>query len=338
MPPITIERHILNQQRQYPYASGAFTDLLYDLAFSAKLIAREMMRAGLVDLFSPTDTRNVHGEIQQQMDLFADSTIRQICGSTGRLCALASEENEEVVSVSPEAGGKYLLVYDPLDGSSNIDVNVCTGTIFGIYRKVSEQGEGNLEDVLQLGRHLAAAGYIIYGPSVMLIYSTGLGVHAFTLDHSTGEFLLTRETLRIPAIPKVYSVNQGRERYWPEAMCRYVQWLRGLDGNNPYVLDGRYSGSLVMDFHRILLHGGVYLYPADVAQNEHLSGKLRLVYEANPLAFLVQQAGGYASDSAQNILDLKPKRLHQKTPLFIGNRDLVKQAETYLREYHVPTE
>jgi len=291
-----------------------------------------MMRSGLVDLFGPSDTRNIHGEVQQQMDLFADSTIRQICGTTGRLCALASEENEEVLSVSPEAGGKYVLVYDPLDGSSNIDVNVCTGTIFGIYRKVSEDAEANLEDVLQLGRHLAAAGYIIYGPSVMLVYSTGQGVHAFTLDHSMGEFLLTRESLRIPAKPKIYSVNQGRERYWTEAMCGYVRWLRGLDGDNPYMLDGRYSGSLVMDFHRILLQGGIYLYPADLSQQDHLSSKLRLVYEANPLAFLAQQAGAYASDGGQNILDIKPKELHQKTPLFIGNRDLVEQAELYMRD------
>jgi len=329
----TIERFILNEQKNFPDATGTLTNLLYDMALSAKIIASQTTRAGLVEILGSTGEENIQGEVVQKLDQFAERTIYRFNDHTGRLAVMASEEEEEIIPI-PERyqTGKYVLLYDPLDGSSNIDFNVSIGTIFGIYRRTSDSGPGTLDDVLQMGRNLVAAGYIIYGSSTMMVYSTGDGVHGFTLDPSIGEFLLSHRDIRIPAKPRYYSTNQGYEHYWSPGIQRYTNWLQGRDGSGPR-LSLRYIGSLVADFHRNLLAGGVFYYPADSKDPEKPHGKLRLVYEAAPLAFLAEQAGGYASDGKGSILDIQPTTLHQRVPLFVGNLDLVKAAETSIQRY-----
>lgn len=328
----TIERHIIEQQRSYPEATGVFSSLMYDVALAAKIIARETTRAGLVDILGQAGKTNVQGEQQMKLDVFADETMVRMNSYTGRLAVMASEEEEDIIPIPEEYGiGKYVFVFDPLDGSSNIDVNVSIGTIFAIYRRISTEGPGTLEDCLQQGRHLAAAGYVIYGSSTMMVYTTGQGVHGFTLDPGVGEFLLSHPNIHMPAIPTYYSVNQGYERYWSTGVRRFTRWLQGMDQEAPREpLSGRYIGSMVADFHRNLLDGGIFYYPADTGKP---GGKLRLVYEANPLAFIAEQAGGYASNGHCSILDVQPESLHQRTPLFIGNRELVEQAEEFISRY-----
>ena len=329
---ITIERHITEQQRRYPEATGVFSDLLYDIALVAKIIARETSRAGLVDVLGLAGKTNVQGEQQMKLDVFAHEAMVRMNRHTTRLAVMASEEVEDIIPVSAEYGiGKYVLLFDPLDGSSNIDVDASVGTIFAIYRRLSTGAAGTMEDCLQMGRRLVASGYVIYGSSTMMVYTTGQGVHGFTLDPTMGEFLLSHSDIYIPAKPKYYSVNQGYEQYWTTGMKRFTRWLQGMDQQVPRrPLSSRYIGSLVADFHRNLLQGGIFYYPADTRNPR---GKLRLVYEAIPLAFVAEQAGGYASDGHRNILDVQPQSLHQRTPLFIGNRDLVEQAEEFTSRY-----
>jgi fructose-1,6-bisphosphatase I len=332
---VTIERHILDQERQIHGATGMFSDLLRDIALAAKLIARETTRAGLVNILGSSGHANVHGEIQQNLDLLADQTIFRMNDHTGRLCVMASEENEEIIPIPEQfPAGKYVLIYDPLDGSDNIDINASTGTIFAIYRKISDGDRGTLEDVLQPGRELVAAGYVLFGPSTIFVYSTGLGVHGFTLDPSVGEFLLSHENIRIPETPKYYSCNQGNQRSWTEGVQRFVGWCQGLpvagEALNPKPLQHRYIGALVADFHRNLLKGGIYMYPGS---GNKLSGKLRLTYEGAPLAFLMEQAGGAASDGCGPIIDMRPHTLHQRVPLFIGNRSLVEKVTENIAKY-----
>ena len=325
---VTIERFILeNQPRE---AKGEFTNLLYDIALAAKAIAHKTNRAGLLDVLGRTGDVNVQGEAQEKLDVYADRIIYRLCDHTGRLCVMASEEREEILTIPPEyEKGSYVLVYDPLDGSSNIDVNVSIGTIFGIFRCLDWEKRGRLEDVLQPGRDLVAAGYVLYGASTMLVYTTGSGVHGFTLDPELGEFLLSNERMSLPEPPKYYSVNHSYYQLWSPAVRKYVRWLGGRDGDDAPTLSERYIGSLVADFHRNLLRGGVFAYPAD---SKKPGGKLRLLYEAAPLAFLIEQAGGYASDGRQPILDIQPQSLHQRVPLFIGNRSLVEKAEAFMGE------
>ncbi len=328
---VTIERHILEKQEQHPGATGRLTSLLYDIALAAKLIARETTRAGIANVLGATSGQNVHGETQQKLDVYADQVIFRMNDHTGRVCVMASEEHDDLLHI-PERypPGYYVLIYDPLDGSSNIDVNASIGTIFAIHRKITPgDGRGTLEDVLQPGSRLVAAAYVIYGSSTMMVYSTGQGVHGFTLDPSIGEFLLSHPDIRIPSPGKYYSVNQGRQKYWSRAVQRYVAWLQGLDDEGREPLGLRYIGSMIADFHRNLLRGGVFLYPADTDQP---SGKLRLTYETQPLAFIAAQAGGYASDGARDILSIQPENLHQRVPVFMGSRDLVEKAEQFLRE------
>ena len=328
----TIERHILNQQKNFPDATGAFTHLLYDIALAAKIISRETNRAGLAGILGSSDDHNIYGERQQKLDLFANDVIFKMNDHTGRLVAMASEESATVISI-PEKypKGKYLLFYDPLDGSSNIDVNVSIGTIFAIHRKISS-GEGwTMEDVLQPASQLAAAGYVVYGSSTMLVYSTGQGVHGFTLDGGLGEFLLSHPNMRVPQNAMYYSANQGNEKYWTEGLRRYIRWLQALDDDRK-PLANRYIGSLVADFHRNLLRGGVFVYPGDLSVPGEPYGKMRLMFEAQALAFLIEQAGGYASDGVGSLLSLKPHELHQRVPLIIGNRELVEPAEQFIRE------
>jgi fructose-1,6-bisphosphatase I len=331
---ITIERHILEMQRGHPTATGVFTNLLYDIALAAKVIARETTRAGLVEILGLAGKMNVQGEAQMKLDVFAHQVMVRMNSYTGRLCVMASEEEPEIITI-PEGypTGPYVLVFDPLDGSSNIDVNVSIGTIFGIYRRVSAGGPGTVEDCLQPGSRLVAAGYVIYGASTMMVYSTGQGVHGFTLDPGVGEFLLSHPNIRIPERPKYFSTNLGYQRYWSPGVVEYTRWLQGMGDEPVSSLSLRYIGSLVADFHRNLLDGGVFYYPADTRDPRTPHGKLRLLYEAAPLAFIARNAGGYASDGRQPIEDIVPTSLHQRTPLFIGNRDLVEKAEVFIGRY-----
>ncbi|GAB4579229.1 MAG: class 1 fructose-bisphosphatase [Anaerolineales bacterium] len=330
----TIERHILEEQQYHPEATGELTYLLYDIALAGKIIASHTNRAGLAEIIGQADSEvNIQGEVVQKLDVYADQTMYRLNDHTGRLAVMASEEHEDILPIPDEfPKGKYVLLYDPLDGSSNIDYNVSIGTIFAVYRRKSEQGPGTLEDCLQPGKDIVAAGYLLYGASTMLVYSAGHGVHGFTLDPSVGEFLLSHPYIQIPEKPRYYSVNQGYERKWSPGVQRYVKHLQGLDGEWGG-LPARYVGSLVADFHRNLLAGGVYFYPGEIAEGGKPKGKLRLLYEANPLAFLAHHAGGYASDGTCSILDIKPEKLHQRVPLFIGNRALVEKAEEYIRKY-----
>jgi len=330
---VTIERHILEEQQSHPEATGILTSLLYDIALAGKVIASKTTRAGLAEILGRTEDVNVQGEEVMKLDRFADLTIYRLNDHTGRLAAMASEEHAEILHIpSKYPIGKYVLLFDPLDGSSNIDFNIPVGTIFSIFRRVSETGPGTMEDCMQPGHNLVAAGYIIYGSSTMLVYTTGSGVHGFTLDPSVGEFLLSHPYIKIPAKPKYFSANLGYTTFWSKGVRCFTEFLEGANGG----IEGlslRYVGSLVGDFHRNLLAGGVFFYPADMKDPRKPHGKLRLLYEAAPLAFIAEQAGGYASNGRMPIMDIEPSSLHQRVPLFIGNRFLVEKAEEFIREY-----
>jgi fructose-1,6-bisphosphatase I len=330
---ITIERHILEEQQIHPEATGALTNILYDLALAGKYIASQTTRAGLSEILGATEDINIQGETVMKLDHLADQTIFRLNDHTGRIAVMASEEHEHLIPI-PEGFpvGKYVLLFDPLDGSSNIDYNATIGTIFALYRRLSINGPGTLDDCLQPGNALVAAGYMIYGSSTMFVYSSGSGVHGFTLDPMIGEFLLTHPDIHIPEKPKYYSVNHGNETYWSKGVVKYTHWLQGLAGDHK-PLSLRYIGSLVGDFHRTLLSGGVFYYPADTHDPSKTSGKLRLIYEAAPFAFLACHAGGYASDGYQDILNIRPTSLHQRTALYIGDRKLVEKAEEYIATY-----
>lgn len=331
---VTIERHILDQQRHFPEATGKFTSLLYDIALAAKIVSREVSKAGLVEILGLTGEENVHGEQVMKLDVFANQTFINVNDHTGRLCAMASEENPDVIPIPDRfPAGKYVLTFDPLDGSSNIDLNVSVGTIFSVHRKVSNGERGVLEDFLQPGYKQVAAGYVIYGSSTMMVYTSGQGVHGFTLDPSVGEFLLSHPNIRIPPRGKYYSTNEGNYRYWSEGVRRYVDHLKASDKATGRPYSGRYIGTLVADFHRNLLAGGIFMYPADTKDPKKPHGKLRLLYEAEPMAFIVEQAGGRASDGRQDIMHIQPESLHQRVPLFIGSGEDVDEAEQFIREF-----
>ncbi len=316
-PLVTIERFILEQERQFPDATGELSNLLYDFALGAKIVAAAIRRAGLVDILGSAGATNVQGEDQKKLDVLANETLKNVMGHTGRVCVMASEEDEELIPVPPGwPQGKYAVLFDPLDGSSNIDVNAAVGTIFSIYRRNSMEGQGTLADVLQAGARQVAAGYVMYGSSVMLVYTAGQGVHGFTLDPTVGEFLLSHENLRIPEVGMYYSVNESNFARWNRGTQKAV---RGFHGDLPERIEGknsRYIGSLVADFHRNLIAGGIFMYPADT---KNVNGKLRLTYEANPMAFIVEHAGGAATDGRRRILDIQPEALHQRTALVIGS-------------------
>ena len=329
---ITLNRHIQEEQRLHPAATGEFTRLLDDFLIAVKLINREVNRAGLIDILGMTGEENVHGEQVRKLDAYAQDRIYRAMDHGGHLCAMASEEAEEILKIpSPYKKGKYVLLYDPLDGSSNIDVNVTIGTIFSIQRRLSEPpgSDGTLEDCLQPGRRQVCAGYVVYGSSTMLVYTAGHGVHGFTLDPSVGEFILSHENIQTPKGGKIYSVNEGNTNAWDEGTRRYIRHLKQKDPatGRPYGL--RYIGSLVADFHRNLLYGGVFLYPADLSDPKKPKPKLRLLYEANPLALVVEQAGGLATTGRERILDIQPASLHQKVPLILGSREDVEEYEAF---------
>jgi len=329
---VTLYRHIIEQERKFPGATGQLSDLLADIALAGKLISLEVNRAGLIDILGFTGTENVHGEIVKKLDVFAHDTLVHAMETSGHLCAIASEESEDFIPVKEQYMGdrptsKYIIHFDPLDGSSNIDANISIGTIFSIYRRVTAFGPGTLEDCLQLGTKQIASGYIIYGSSTIMVYTTGQGVHGFTLDPTVGEFLLYYENIKTPEKSKIYSINEGNYCKWIPSLQKYIDGLKKNEPENGRPFSARYVGSLVADFHRNLLYGGIFMYPADT---KNTKGKLRLLYEANPLAMIVEQAGGRATNGKDRILEIPPTNLHQKTPLFIGSKEDVLEAEKYL--------
>jgi fructose-1,6-bisphosphatase I len=326
---VTIERFFLEQERMHPQATGELTSLLYDIALASKIISGYVRRAGLVDILGAAGGTNVYGEVQQKLDVIANDTMKQMVAWTGRLCVIASEEDDDPIPIPENLNpGKYALLHDPLDGSSNIDVNVSIGTIFSIHRRVTSSGPGALADCLQPGRKQVAAGYVIHGSSTVLVYTTGNGVHAFTLDPTIGEFRLISPDIKTPAVGKYYSINESYYDRWTNGYRRVVGAFKG-SGDGDHKKNARYIGSLVADFHRNLLKGGVFMYPADTQTPR---GKLRLLYEAAPLAFVAEQAGGAASNGRERILDIMPKELHQRTPLLIGSKDDVAFVERTLAE------
>jgi fructose-1,6-bisphosphatase I len=330
---VTIERHIAEQEHLHPHATGEFSRLLRDLLLAIRLIAREVSRAGLTDILGLTGTTNIYGEAVRKLDSYANEVIIRAMEPGGHLCAMASEESAGPIILPPERRGKYILLFDPLDGSTNIDVNVTIGTIFSIYRRPVKDTsrEPSIEELLQPGCRQVAAGYVCYGSSITLVYSTGRGVDVFTYDPTLGEFFLTVEQLRIPRRGKQYSINEGNALRWDPRLQQYIQYLKtpSGDGSRPYAL--RYIGTAVADVHRVLHYGGIFMYPADSANP---NGKLRLLYEANPLAYLAEQAGGRASDGTRPILSIQPHSLDQRVPLFLGSPEDVAEAEAFLRGEH----
>src|SRR5947209_4992647 len=315
----TVQQHILNEQRRHhPHATGEFSWLLSGLTLACKMIAAQVRGAGLVDVLGSAERQNVQGETQQKLDVLANQPLLTCLGNRGNVAVMASEENEQPIVVPRDREhGRYVVVFDPLDGSSNIDVNVSVGTIFSIFRREPDPtGQRDpLKDVLQRGRQQLAAGYVVYGSSTMLVYTAGNGVTGFTLDPMIGAFILSHERIRMPDSGSTYSVNEANSDSFPEPYRRYLAHLRSGATGRTY--SSRYIGSLVADFHRTLLKGGVFLYPPT---KHYPGGKLRLMYEANPIAFLAEQAGGLATDGRQPILDVEPTGLHQRCPLLVGSK------------------
>lgn len=322
----TLGEFIIEKQGDFPFASGELTKLISSIRLASKVINREVNRAGLTDeILGSAGSENIQGEQQQKLDVYADKQLIYALKARGEVCAIASEENDDFLIFDNDLSrkGKYIVLFDPLDGSSNIDVNVSIGTIFSIYRRLDPNKPVGLDDFLQEGRKQVAAGYVIYGSSTMLVYTTGNGVNGFTLDPSIGTFCLSHPDIKIPEEGKIYSMNEGNISQCDESVQKYIRWCQEEDvaTNRPY--SGRYIGSLVADFHRNLLKGGIYIYPGTTKSPE---GKLRLLYECNPLAFICEQAGGIATDGKNNIMDIIPTKLHQRVPLFIGSKKMVEKA------------
>jgi len=327
---MTIQRYILEAEKKHPKATGELSALLSDLSLAAKVISLEVNKAGLVDILGYTGEQNVQGEAVKKLDVFSHEMMIHAMNHGGHLAVMASEEEEGIIHI-PEKHhiGKYVLLFDPLDGSSNIDANVSVGTIFSIYQRISPDGTpGTVADCLQPGIKQVASGYIVYGSSTIMVYTAGDGVHGFTLDPAFGEFLLSHENIKIPKQAKIYSLNEGNYKYWRPGLKKYIKYIQDADdrGREPY--SSRYIGSMVADIHRNLLYGGIFIYPAD---KRHPDGKLRLLYECNPMAFLMEQAGGRAIDGRGNrILDVIPTSLHQRVPIYIGSKDAVDMVEEYI--------
>jgi fructose-1,6-bisphosphatase I len=331
---ITLERHILDQERQNPEATGQLTRLLYQIAYAAKVISREVRRAGLIDILGTTGETNVQGEAVQKLDTIAQETFYSAFDHIGVLCCMTSEEVDDIIQIPPQFDlGKYTLAFDPLDGSSNIAANVNIGTIFSIHRKVTPGRDGKPEDLLQPGHRQVVAGYVMYGSSTMMVYTTGKGVYGFTLEPSVGEFLLSHPNIRIPQKGHVFSCNMGNYKYWSPGVQKYVDDLMNTDPERERPYTSRYIGSLVADFHRTLLYGGIFMYPTDLKNPLKPTGKLRMLYEASPMSFIMEQAGGSATNGTNPILDIQPKELHERTPLFIGSRNDVAELMESIKLY-----
>lgn len=330
----TLDEFIIRRQQDFPYATGELSRLLRNIALAAKIVNRDVNKAGLMDILGSTGYTNVQGEEVQKLDLMANKRFIASLRLGGQCCGVASEENEVFTAFDDEASlsGKYVVAIDPLDGSSNIDVNVSVGTIFSIYRRVSPApGLCSYEDFLQKGTEQAAAGYVIYGSSAMLVYTTGHGVNGFTLDPSIGEFCLSHPDMKIPLNGKTYSVNTGYFYNFTEGVKEYLNYCveMGRDSKSTYA--ARYIGSMVADIHRNIIRGGIFLYPAT---KDAPHGKLRLLYECNPMSFIVEQAGGRATDGYNRIMEIEPRELHQRTPIFIGSESMVLKVEEFLQKYN----
>lgn len=329
----TLNEVIIQKQSAFPYAKGELSRLLSHIGLAAKIVNKKVNKAGLVNILGENSNVNVQGEQQKKLDVFANDAFISTMRASGICCGIASEENDEMVIFDDDLSldGKYVVCMDPLDGSSNIDVNVSIGTIFSIYRRVSKRGEkATIEDFLQPGNKQVAAGYVLYGSSTMLVYTTGLGTTGFTLDNSIGEFCLSHPYLVTPKQGKIYSVNQGNFVKFPQGTKEYIKYCQERDdaSGRPYTM--RYIGSLVADFHRNLLKGGIFIYPKTASAP---AGKLRLLYECNPMAFLAEQAGGLATDGMGNrILDIQPHDIHQRVPFYTGSKSMVEKAEDFMRE------
>ena len=325
---------IIEKQSEYPEAKGSLSGILSAIRLSAKFLHRDINKAGLInDVLGDAGAENVQGEQQKKLDVLAHETIKKALFMRDDVAGFASEEEEDFIAFNTERGknAKYIILTDPLDGSSNIDVNVAVGTIFSIYRRVTPIGSPvTLEDFLQPGSRQVAAGYVVYGSSTMLVYTTGNGVNGFTYDPSLGMFLLSHENIRIPEQGSIYSVNEGGYVRFPQGVKKYIKYCQeeAPQENRPY--QSRYIGSLVSDFHRNMLKGGIYMYPQ---ASSYPQGKLRLNYECNPMAFLAEQAGGLATDGKQRILDIQPQSLHQRSPFFTGSRQMVENVMQFIQDY-----
>lgn len=326
----TLGEFIIDKQGDFPGSSGEFSRILSAIRLASKIVSQKVNKAGLLNqILGAVGTENVQGEEQQKLDVYANDQFIKALSNRDVICGIASEENEEFIRINDDA--KYIIAMDPLDGSSNIDVNVSIGTIFSIYRRVSEPGTPvQMEDFLQPGSNQLAAGYVIYGSSTMLVYTTGNGVNGFTFDPGVGVFFLSHPNITVPAKGKIYSMNEGNFYKSPKGIQEYIKFAQEIDPGSSRPYTGRYIGSLVADFHRNLIKGGVYLYPSTTSAPK---GKLRLLYECNPMAFIIEQAGGKASDGTQRIMDIKPEELHQRAPLYIGTTEMVEKIENLLQEF-----
>ena len=327
---MTLPRHILEGEKLHPQATGELSAILNQIGLAAKVISLEVNKAGLVDILGFTGENNIHGEQVKKLDMFAHDTIIKAMNHTGHFCVMASEEEEDIIHIPKQHKiGKYVLLFDPLDGSTNIDVNVSIGTIFSIYKRVSPEGKpGTVDDCIQPGIKQVAAGYVVYGSSTILVYTTGDGVYGFTLDPAFGEFLLSHDDLQIPKKGKIYSLNEGNYLHWHQGLKNYIKYLQS-DAFTTKPYKARYIGSFVADIHRNLIYGGIFIYPGD---KRNPKGKLRMQYECNPMAFIVEAAGGRASDGRTRILELEPTDLHERTPIFIGSEEDVLLVEKYLKD------
>ncbi|MCB0730589.1 MAG: class 1 fructose-bisphosphatase [Ignavibacteriae bacterium] len=329
---MTLTRHIYEGEKKHPGATGELSALLHELSLAAKVISLEVNKAGLADIIGFTGDNNVHGEQVKKLDMFSHDMLFKAMDHGGHLCAMASEEEENIIHIPDHhKKGKYVLLFDPLDGSSNIDANVSIGTIFSIYKRITpnDGSPGTLEDCLQPGIKQVAAGYIVYGSSTIFVYTAGDGVFGFTLDPAFGEFLLSHDNIKIPEKAWIYSINEGNYKYWKPGLKKYIKYIQDADnrGRRPY--SSRYIGSMVADIHRNMLYGGIFIYPADIRSP---NGKLRLMYECNPMAFIIEQAGGRAIDGSKRIMEIQPSDLHQRVPIYIGSKEAVDKVEQFLKE------
>lgn len=327
----TLGEFIIEKQQEFPYSSGELSRIINSIRLAAKVVNYKVNKAGLVDIVGQAGAQNIQGEEQQKLDVYANEVFIQTLINREIACGIASEENDDFITIEGSDKGhnnKYVILMDPLDGSSNIDVNVSVGTIFSVYRRVTPIGTPvTLEDFLQPGIHQVAAGYVIYGTSTMLVYTTGHGVNGFTLNPAIGTFYLSHPNMQFPENGKIYSVNEGNYIHFPQGVKDYIKYCQQEEGDRPYT--SRYIGSLVSDFHRNMIKGGIYLYPTS---SKAPNGKLRLLYECNPMAYLAEQAGGKASDGFQRILEIKPTELHQRVPFFCGSKKMVEKAEEFMQK------
>ncbi len=333
---LTLGQFIIEKQSDFPYAKGELSRLLRDIGIAAKIVNREVNKAGLMDILGEAGTVNIQGEKQKKLDVFANEQFISALTSGGECCIVASEENDEFVPIDAEISknARYIVAIDPLDGSSNIDVNVAVGTIFSIYRRKSTDGKATLEDVLQQGTEQVAAGYVIYGSSTMLVYTTGKGVNGFTLDPSIGEFCLSHPEMKIPKDGTIYSINEGNYIHFPDGVKKFLKYCQIEDEQTSRPYTSRYIGSMVADIHRNMIKGGIFIYPTTSSAP---NGKLRLVYECNPMAFIIEQAGGRATDGYNRILDQDVTSLHQRSAIFIGSENMVLKAEELMQQYSALT-